>query len=290
MDLASRPIVVGVSTTPDGQQALRWATDEAIRRELPLRVVLAQDGPAEPARLAYDNAMAYVHDRVGAGRVSGSFVSTRPALALVEESAGAELVVLGSRSRSTVAAVMLGSVSCAVAAHAAGPVVVVRNSRHVPAVDRIVAGFDGSPESDAALAFAFEEAALRGSPLDVVYVWQQVPALDPAAWTMDRAETEREDRRRELRERVTPYQDKHPKVAAATHVLEGRPATLLTRQSDTARMVVVGSRGHGGIAGLLLGSVSQALLHHAQSTVAVIRRTRDHDLLPAGLDVERQTG
>jgi nucleotide-binding universal stress UspA family protein len=301
MDRMPRPIVVGVNANPDSQLALRWAADEALRRDVPVRVVTAYErshaslaaaavgpaaGPPDPLRSAesmesmesirsvketFDEAVGYVRGRIGADRVTGSFVSTRPAAALVEESAAAELVVVGSRSRSSLASVMLGSVSSAVAAHAIGPVVVVRNERPASPADRIVVGVDGSPESEAALAFAFAAAALRSSHLDVVYAWHPVAVLGSRTWTMERAESEREARRRELRERVEPFQDKHPEVSAAISVLEGRPATLLAKQSETARLTVVGSRGHGGISGLLLGSVSQALLHYAQSTVAVIR-------------------
>lgn len=229
----------------------------------------------QSVREAFDDAVGYVRGRIGADRVTGSFASARPAAALVEESASAELVVVGSRSRSSLASVMLGSVSSAVAAHAASPVVVVRKERSSSQADRIVVGVDGSPESEAALAFAFAAAGLRDAHLDVVYAWHPTAVLGSRTWTMERAETEREARRRELRDRIEPFQSKHPEVSASTYVLEGRPATLLAKQSETARLMVVGSRGHGGINGLLLGSVSQALLHYAQSTVAVIRGQRD---------------
>ncbi|GAB3430114.1 adenine nucleotide alpha hydrolase family protein [Flindersiella endophytica] len=318
MDRMPRPLVVGVDPNPDSQLALRWAADEALRRDAPVRVVTAYErsatslaaaavrpvgstGPAgaleaaqpvevvesmeaaestesvesiRSAREAFDDAVGYVRARIGADRVTGSFVSTRPAAALVEESLEAELVVVGSRSRSSLASVLLGSVSSAVAAHAASPVVVVRKERAGSSANRIVVGVDGSPESEAALAFAFEAADLRGAHLDVVYAWHPATLFGSRTWTMERVETERESRRRELRDRVEPFHSKYPGVSAAAYVLEGRPATLLAKQSETARLMVVGSRGHGGINGLLLGSVSQALLYYAQSTVAVIRDRR----------------
>lgn len=293
--LHPRQVVVGVDTGPESQLALRWATREAAKRELPVRVVTAYEWPVaslhapapvyvEPpveARRVFDEAVAFVRDRLGADRVTGSSVlSARPAEVLVQESAGAELLVVGSRSRSTMASVVLGSVSCAVAAHAKCPVVVVRGGRVSVVSERIVVGVDGSDESERALEFAFEEAASHGWRLDAVYAWQPIESLDPAVWTLEKAAAEREARRSELKERIAPYQAKFPEVDATPYVIEGRPTTVLSAQSRSANLVVVGSRGHGGIAGLLLGSVSQGLLHHAHCTVAVVRSS----------DVEVETG
>lgn len=282
----SRSIVVGVDAGPESQVALRWATDEAARRDLPVHVVTAFEWPVTPlsveaqappgspeeARRVFDEAVAYVRDRLGADRVSRSSpVSGRPAEVLVRESVGAELLVVGSRSRSAVAAVILGSVSCAVAAHARCPVVVVRNGRRTEATGRVVVGVDGSEQSGLALEFGFEVAAVHGWALDAVCAWQPVESFDPAAWTLEKAEAARHARHQALRESVAPYEAKFPAVNAATYVIEGRPSTVLFGQSRRAELVVVGTRGHGGIAGLLLGSVSQGLLHHAHCTVAVVR-------------------
>ncbi|GAB3430794.1 universal stress protein [Flindersiella endophytica] len=275
-----------MDTGPESQLALRWATDEAARRELPVHVVTAYEWPVaslnanapvyfespDEARRVFDEAVAFVRDRLGADRVTGSSpVSARPAEVLVRESVGAELLVVGSRCRSTMASVVLGSVSCAVAAHAKCPVVVVRNVRGTDPQDRVVVGADGSERSELALEFGFEVAALHGWKLDVVYAWQPVEALDPATWTLEKAEAGRAARRKNLRERIEPYLAKYPAVDATTYVIEGRPNTVLYGQSRTARLIVVGTRGHGGVAGLLLGSVSQGLLHHAHCSVAVVR-------------------
>lgn len=286
-----RPIVVGVDTRPESRLALRWATREAAESGLPVRITTVYQQPLtlsayvpltmdipDDVQTAFDEAVAYVRDRLGPDRViaTSPFIAS-PAQVLVKESEDAELLVVGSRSRSTLASIALGSVSCAVAAHAKCPVVVVRGSRADEAPERVVVGVDGSEHSTLALDFAFEHAARQGWTLEVVYVWEPVGSVDPAAWTLERATGEREALRQELKERVAPYHAKYPDVTATCHVLEGRPATVLAAQSRSADLVVVGSRGHGGIAGLLLGSVSQGLLHHAQSTVIVVRREDEAD-------------
>lgn len=276
-------VVVGVDRSPGSQLALRWATEEASMRSLPVHVVAVyqrqvtsltptvavETEPPEAEQKVFEEAVAFVSDRLGPDRVSGTLVSGRPAAVLVEESAGAELLVVGSRARTTLASVALGSVGSAVAAHAKSPVVVVRGAPS--SIHRIVVGVDGSARSERALEFAFEEAARRGWGLDAIYVWQPVEAADPAVWTLEKAGAELENRRRELRERVAPFQEKQPDVSVTTHVIEGRPATVLAAQSKAASLIVVGTRGHGGIAGLLLGSVSQGLLHHSHCTAAVVR-------------------
>lgn len=284
-----RPIVVGVDGTPESQLALRWATEEAKVRGLPVRVISVYEWPPTPplsvplttshgsdvpptpeaneaARRAMDEAYVYVRDQIGESRVSGAHLTGRPAAILVAESTAAELLVVGSRSRSALASVMLGSVSSPVAAHADCPVVVVRIGRTGPAAQRIVVGVDGSEESLQALAFGFEEAALRDAPLEVVHCWQ------PSDDTPQNVEREREERREALRQQMSTYEQKQPNVDVTTEVVEGRPVALLAVRSWSAQLVVIGSRGHGGLVGLLLGSVSEGLLHHAHCSVAVVRR------------------
>lgn len=291
-----RPIVVGVDGTPESEFALRWATEEAKLRGLPVRVVNVYEWPPmtplsvpvsaplavgvppiaeapEPAKRVLEDAVAYVRDRVGAAQVTSMqvFGRRRAAEILMSESEQAGLLVVGSRSRSALASVVLGSVSSAVAAHAHCPVMVVRSGRTGPTNERIVVGVDGSEESDRALAFGFEEAALRECHLEVVHCWQPAQADELAVWTAARTEKERQARRHWLRSEVAPYEQKYPTVHVTTAVLDGRAAPLLTVRSQTARLVVVGSRGHGGLVGLVLGSVSQALLHHAHCSVIVVR-------------------
>jgi nucleotide-binding universal stress UspA family protein len=191
---------------------------------------------------------------------------------LQAESTRAELVVLGDRGLGGFAGLLIGPVAVTLAAHAACPIVVVRG----PEPDRmvrseaVVVGVDGSPTSEAAVAFAFEAAALRGVPLVAVHTWfdmvvdaTMAPLID---WDVMEA-----DEREVLAERLAGWAEKYPDVAVRRLVARDRPARALVEESGRAQLVVVGSRGRGGISGLLLGSVSQTLLHHAACPVAVVQ-------------------
>lgn len=215
-------------------------------------------------------ATDYARERLPSGRVEVMRATGQPAEVLLNESMDAGLLVVGSRSLSTIASMALGSVSNAVATHATCPVVVVRASRQ-PALHHMVVGVDGSDSGERALAFAFEEAALRGLSLRVSHVWRPNRQADPDIWTSEREATEREHRRSWLRQYAARYTEKYPDVPVTVLVSDGRPAAVLAQQSRAADLVVVGSRGHGGLARLLLGSVGQGVLHHAHCNVAIIR-------------------
>lgn len=273
-------IVVGVDGTPESEAALHWAVDAAEAGGMAVRVVRAYlsqvsqwpamgaDGfipepPVDQYQAELDVAVAYVRERLGEGAGDGRLVYGNAAEVILEEAAGAELIVLGTKPRRRLEAAVLGSVATAVSAHATCPVVIVRGAaRPGP----ILVGTDGSAGSDEALTFAFEHAARSGAHLLVVYCWQpferhDAPVDDVRALLHDW-----------LAESLAAYRDKYPAVAVRSKVVEGRPATALAELSTDASLVVVGSRGRGGIAGLLLGSVSQSLLRHADCPVAVVRR------------------
>ncbi|MGW5365410.1 universal stress protein [Actinopolymorpha pittospori] len=309
IDRTLRPVVVGIDGRSESRTALRYAVDEARNRGRPLRVVRARepvlamvgggDGkggvgaqasvqavgqvsalvsgqpgePADPSPEAadLDAALAVAGDQLERDAVSGVVVNGAAASAVLEQAEGAELVVVGSRSRSAVASVVMGSVNSAVAQHARCPVIVVRASKeHAPAGRRIVVGTDGSHHAERAVAFAFEEASLRGLPLSVVHCWR-IDAPDEAQWDTDAFASRRADHVRWVGESLAGLRVKYPDVDVATNVLEGRPGVILTEFSRGADLVVVGARGLGGIERLLLGSVGQTLLHHAHCSVAVVR-------------------
>jgi nucleotide-binding universal stress UspA family protein len=189
------------------------------------------------------------------------------------EARHAQLVVVGDRGLNRVEGLLVGSVAVALAAHAACPVVVVRGTERGPSEAAslpVVVGVDGSPTSEAAIAFAYEAAAARRVGLVAVHTWWEL-AVDPALAPLldwDAIET---DERQLLAERLAGWGEKYPDVRVERVVTRDRPARSLLEQAARAQLVVVGSRGQGELAGLFLGSVSNALVHRASCPVAVVR-------------------
>jgi nucleotide-binding universal stress UspA family protein len=140
-------------------------------------------------------------------------------------------------------------------------------------VGRIVVGVDGSPESRAALRWATAEAKLRGAALEAVYVWEMpLIAGRDAPPLMVPVEELRDDAASML---ASVLAEEAPDVGITQTVVEGNAADALVDLSDGADMLVVGSRGHGGFAGLLLGSVSSQCSHHAGCPLVIIRPGAD---------------
>jgi nucleotide-binding universal stress UspA family protein len=149
--------------------------------------------------------------------------------------------------------------------------VVVRN--RVAEEGPVVVGVDGSPASESAIGFAFEAASTRNAPLTAVLSWTDVlveSAFQATRFSMDWSEVE-DEQQRLLAERMAGWQEKYPDVVVERVVVRDRPVRALVRAAQHARLLVVGSHGRGGFTGMLLGSTSQALVHHSPCPVAVVR-------------------
>jgi nucleotide-binding universal stress UspA family protein len=210
--------------------------------------------------------------------VGGTVQTGSAAQVLVESSRSALLVVVGSRGLGGFTGLMVGSTAVELAAHAACPVVVARlgPTDELPRSGPVVVGIgidDGRPADQGAVRFAFAAAADRDAALTAVHTVTDVSATD--LWGLLRSDAETESLLREARARVEKLLDatrtEFPAVRVEVIVRPARPAAVLVELSGSAQLVVVGSRGRGGFAGLLLGSVSQALLHHASAPVAIVR-------------------
>ena len=293
MDAQSRgrTVLVGVDGSESASRAVRWAADEARRRAVPLRLVNAVSWLVEQDRLMeapgeehfrgilLDAAHGVLAEAAAAAatvapgiEVEQQVVFGRPAPVLAGEAEHAQLLVIGDRGLGGVSGLLVGSVAVAMAAHGACPVVVVRGTVPDPGAPQrpIVVGVDGSPTSEAAIAFAYEAAAARRAPLIAVHTWQELP-VDPAMGPMLDWDVIETQEREVLAERLAGWSGKYPQVRTERLVVCGRAAHVLREQSTRAQLVVVGSRGRGGFAGMLLGSVSQALLHRSGCPVAVVR-------------------
>ncbi|MFD0373774.1 universal stress protein [Streptomyces sp. NPDC127112] len=274
-------IVVGIDPDRDWHLPLAWAADEAHRRRLPLRLVLAVppqhdthhvDGT--PGHLALRQAGAdrleqacnWVRDRHPEADVTGSLLHGFPAPALGTASEGAILIVLGSQHLSRTAEFFSAcSIVVPVSAQARCPVVVVGDAEHISQQPPyLVVGLDGSASATAALAFAFDEADRRGAALRVVCVWQ------PPLFMLNDEEVALQAQRALLSEATAGLSDKYPDVHVTHEVMTGHPVEELARAAEHALAVVVGRRGRGGYTGMRLGSVVHGLLHRAHCPVITV--------------------
>jgi nucleotide-binding universal stress UspA family protein len=283
------PIVVGVDGSTSALDAVRWAAEECARHRVPLRLVhgylLPTRGYPEiiltgnEVRQAMENqARQWLAEAAEAARAAAPEVAVDTALVvdgpvplLIGQSREARLVVLGSQGLGGFTGLLVGSTAVALAAHGKCPVVVVRGT--VVAGGPVVVGVDGSPASEAAIAFAFEAASTRGAPLTAVLTWTDFlvdSAYDEARLAIDWAQVE-EAELRLLAQRLAGWQEKFPDVHVDRLVLRDRPVRALLRLAEQAQLLVVGSRGHGGFTGMLLGSTSQALVYHSPCPIAVVR-------------------
>ncbi|HEX6360351.1 universal stress protein [Actinophytocola sp.] len=281
----SAPVVVGVDGSESALHAVRWAADEAARRGAVLRLVHAVEIPtgyppgfvdsdALRAALAEQGRSWLEQARQAAPGLATEVVEVKAAAvpALVKESTHAALVVLGSRGLGGFTGLLLGSTAVELAAHAHCPVVTVRgtdNGHDGP----VVVGVDGTPLGEAAIAFAFHEASIRGTGLVAVHTWTDLvleAAFAGGAAQLDFSVLAAQAEEL-LGERLAGWQEKYPDVPVSRHVSRDRAASALLRHADGAQLVVVGTRGRGGFRGLLLGSTSQHLLQHAPCPVAVVR-------------------
>ena len=136
----------------------------------------------------------------------------------------------------------------------------------------IVVGVDGSPHGEAALEFAAEEAALRGARLRVVCAWEFPMVVAPmGVYPAESFEGLRDDVEALVQASVARVAEIQPLVECEGVTSEGQPAAVLLKEAEDADMIVVGSRGRGSVASLLLGSVSQEVVHHASCPVVVVR-------------------
>jgi nucleotide-binding universal stress UspA family protein len=281
-------VVVGVDGSDHALRAVRWGAAEAERRRVPLRLVTAFDltGGHAAGRWAGEErhrdallhrirkqlaAAAVVASREDRGiEVEQQLLVGHPISVLGAESEHARIVVIGDRGLGRVEGLLVGSVAVGLAVRASCPVVVVRGAEQEPAQAGsrpVVVGVDGSPGGEVALGFAFDAASARHVPLVAVSAWTD-PIVDPVVQPWGEIEVAARDM---LAGRLAGWMSKFPEVAVEQVVACGPAARILLHQAERAQLLVVGSRGHGQFAGLLLGSVSHAALYRAPCPVAVVR-------------------
>ncbi|MGX4691974.1 universal stress protein [Streptomyces sp. JNUCC 63] len=285
-------VVVGVDGSASSLAAVEAAAREARLRGAELRVVHAflwpvMHVPLGPSPLGppegglqnmADRLVAEAVERARAVApgvdVSHAVVTGEPLTVLEAQSRAAELVVVGSRGMGGFVGLLVGSTAVHLAAHGRCPVLVVRGQPE--AEGPVVLGVDGSAAGRRAVDFAFAEAELRKAPLVALHAWTTWNAALPAPQDVSMPYANPPGALAEEEERLTAEalagcQERYPGVVVEHKVVHGRTREALIEASRSAQLVVVGARGRGGFTGLLLGSVGQALLHHAHCPVTVVR-------------------
>ncbi|AGZ53361.1 universal stress protein [Mycobacterium kansasii] len=286
-------IVVGIDESPSARLAVQWAAHDAELRNIPLTLVHAVSPEVSsrlkmpmPAGLArwqqdrgrrlVDEALKVVDEAAQGGGPAGvhTEILGSPAVpALVDLSKDAEMVVTGCLGSGRWPGRQLGSVSSAVLRYAHCPVVIVHDE-DPSAAQRgqapVLVGIDGSSASELATAFAFDEAARRRVGLVGLHAWSDIdvsewPGID---WPATQSMAEQV-----LAERLAGWQEQYPDVAVTRIVVQDQPARQLVDKSGQAQLVVVGSRGRGGFAGMSVGSVGEAVAQLAQVPVIVARES-----------------
>lgn len=283
-------LVVGVDGSGSGARAIDWAVREAACRGVPLRMVHAFLGeryeeamPGLPGRRPPEHEAAERVVAMAAGRaarldpsvpLSTAIVAREPVAALLAEADRAAAIVVGHRGKGDVLTALLGSTAMAVAARAPCPVIVARGApwRGHDGFGRITLAVGGRGRAAEASRFAFAEARARGAELVAVHPWRgpghPLAALRPAAEDAD-AGDER-DARGFLDLAVLPAARRYPEVALRRRTPRGPTSGLLLDAAASSDLVVVEALRHPAAAGLQVGPVGHALLHHAACAVAVV--------------------
>lgn len=284
-------VVVGVDGSAGSDAALEWAVHHAVTKRKPLLIVNGAGDPSHSAefvgatdarrilrmnaRRVTDLSLGFVRRHAPELEVEVTTPLHDARQALLELSDRASIVVVGTRGRGPVKALVLGSVSTAVASHSSCPVAVVRPGVREPegpegtgTPAHVVVGVDGTSASTTALDFAFELASTEGRPLDVVHSWSNNDTF------IDRTSYEQrlerlDDHYRLLTETLSGYAEKYPDVPVERFMPDGGAVQTLVGQSETAAVVVVGSHGKTGVRAVL-GSVSRAVVERAHCTVVVV--------------------
>jgi nucleotide-binding universal stress UspA family protein len=287
----NRTVAIGYDGSTDAEAALAWGLAFADRHGASVRIVQAFDpsqhtlrlvggGGAEAAQRLYELAQHQLKQAKDCSKDDHPHLQIRsvlePALPedlLIDESRTAETVVIGSRGQSRMSTLLAGSTALSVAARAHCTVVAVRNHPVRRAAGHgIVVGTDGSPVAEAAIGFAFQQADELSTPLTVVHAWTDVmtvgalgsvvPRHDPLDYPREQSSL--------LVESLAGWSDKFPEVDVDVRIIRGHAVNTLAAASADAELLVVGCHGHSVLRGMVLGSVSQGLLHRASVPVAIV--------------------
>lgn len=266
-------ILVAYDGSPHSEAALEWAAATAALEGRSVRAASVAEARASADGDLDDDLQRRFEAVVAASGADGTFeeLAGDVEAVLLEQSRQAHVLVAGTRGRGRTANTLLGSVSQHLARHTPCPLIVVRPPAN-PAAARIVAGVDGSLQSIAALRFACHRASFTHEAVVALHAWKPGHVDFDYSGQLPEAVGQRSEAAEALLDEcIAEVRAEYPEVSVEPDSVASPPTKALTDASAYASLVVTGSRGRGIVAGLVLGSVSQYLLNHAQSPVAVTR-------------------
>ncbi len=281
-------IVVGIDDSPAARAAVHWGAREAELRRVPLTLVHALSPEVstwlrtplpsglmrwqqDHGRRLVDGALKVVEEATRHGGPTGvhtEILASGAVPALLDLSKEAEMVVAGAQGSGRWPGRLLGSVSSALVRHARCPVAIIHDGEPRRDGAPVLVGIDGSPASELATAIAFDEASRRHTGLIALHAWSD---LDVSEWPGIDWSATQSTAEEVLAERLAGWHEQYPDVRVTRSVVQAQPARQLVERSDDAQLVVVGNRGRGGFAGMLVGSVGETVAQMARVPVIVAR-------------------
>lgn len=275
--------LIGVDGSEHSRVALAWGLARAAERGAHVELLHVADDSFLSESVAFlseaqqasqqmlDAETAYAKSLGFTGTITGTAVVGHPIAEVEEASKRADLLILGAHSGSRFAGSFFGTRAVKAAATAHCPVAVIPKHDAKPGAG-IAVGIDGSEASRVAIAYAAEEASLRGVPLTAVYAW--MPPLTPGLeylWSEELVESQRAAAEEAIAIGVAGLAERYPDLTVERRIVQSPPVAALIQVGEESEALVVGSRGRGGISRLLLGSVSHGVLQALPCPVIVTR-------------------
>ncbi|QIS12530.1 universal stress protein [Nocardia arthritidis] len=288
--MSTNQILAAVDGSASSYQAVAWAAVDAALHRRPLHILTSMaistgSGPemslggADLEWLRRDGERVLAEAARVARQATSStelHITTELSFALIiptllDRSAEVAMLVVGSRGLGAFQRGLLGSVGTAVTRHARCPVAVIHGISAIDAVSMtkpVLVGVDGTENSVPAIELAFAEASLRKVGLVALHTWSDASGIEMPLAGWDAA---RQSEEALLAESLAGFAERYPEVSVRRIVKSDRPVRSLLEESANAQLLVVGSRGRGGFASMVLGSTSNALLHSADCPMIVVR-------------------
>ncbi|CAN5852947.1 universal stress protein [soil metagenome] len=270
-------VVVGIDGSRNSLTAALWAVDEAIARDIPLRLVYAIDAEhtatnaEESARVlakaetAVRMAFMAIESTNKPVKIEVEILQGRPTDVMLQAARAAEMICVGPIGLKNAAAGRIGSTAAALASRARCPVAIVRGYDPLVKTGSVVAEVDSSPDSDAVLERGIKEALLRNAPLVVISAWQ---TKGGDVFDAQAVAERNQQVRAELSRRLAHCTRQHPELDVTPVAAHGSLLTYLSRHAQSTQLVVVGRRRAHGIAEMV-GPPCYAALRDSDCSVLV---------------------